>query len=183
MGFIPVGEKSRRQIVVEMIAKLNPDDVVTHEELAEELGLRWPQDKELIRSTVHVARHALGHDHHKALAAVRGVGYRVIRPEEHVQVAAQLQRKSGRTLALAKTTVDTVDLGALTEDQRRLAMAAGAVLAYQQEQLRRLDIRQRGLEKVVGAVTEQVDEVTAKTDAHQQRLADLERRLANLETS
>lgn len=181
MGFNPIGDKSRRQLVVELIAPLEPDDVVTFEQLADVTGLSWQRDKELIRSTVSAARSALANDHHKALAAVRGVGYRVIRPEEHVLVAAQLQRKSGRALALARTTVDTVDLSALSEDGRRLAMAAGAVLAYQQEQIRRLDLRQKGIEKVLGSVTEKVDEVTAATTAHQNRLAELEARLAALE--
>lgn len=182
MGFIPIGEKSRRQLVVELIAPLNADDVVTFDQIAEEIGLTWPKDKELIRSTVHTARAALANDHHKALAAVRNVGYRVIRPEEHIQVAAQLQRKSGRTLALARTTVDSVDLAGLTEDGRKLAMAASAVLAWQQEQIRRLDLRQKGIEKVLGSVTEKVDEVTAATTEHRGRLAELEARLAALET-
>lgn len=182
MGFIPIGDKSRRQLVVELIAPLQSDDVVTFDDLAEVTGLSWPKDKDLIRSTVAAARSSLANDHHKALAAVRGVGYRVIRPEEHVQAAAQLQRKSGRALALARTTVDTVDLSALSEPDRRLAMAAGAVLAYQQEQIRRLDLRQKGIEKVLGSVTEKVDEVEAATSAHQSRLAELEARLAALET-
>lgn len=181
MGFTPIGEKSRRQMVVELIAEVGADEIVTYEQVAEAIGLTWPKDREMVRSTIHAARSSLANDHHKALAAVRGVGYRVIRPEEHVHIAAQLQRKAGRSVALAKTTIDTVDLGALDDQQRQLALAARSVLAYQQETLRRLDLRQRGLEKVVGSVTEKVDETIAKTDAHQQRLADLERRIAELE--
>lgn len=181
MGFRPIGEKSRRALVVELISPLDPDTIVTYEEIAEFLGLTWPKDKDLIQSSVATARNELANDHHQALAAVRTVGYRVIRPEEHVEEAGRLQRKAGKTIALAKTTVDTVNLSALDPDQRKLAMAAAAVLGYQADQIRRMDLRQKGLEKVLGSVTEKVDEVAAATDDHKDRLAQLERRLAELE--
>ncbi len=181
MGFHPIGEKSRRLLAVELIAAKQADEIVTFEEIALACDLRWPEDRDMLRATVHSARPSLANDHHKALAAVRGVGYRVIRPEEHVQVAAALQRKAGRSVALARTTIETVDLGALGEEDRKLAMAAGAVLAWQHEQIRRLDLRQRGIEKVLGSVTEKVDATVAATTEHQERLAELEARLAALE--
>jgi hypothetical protein len=60
-------------------------------------------------------------------------------------------------------------------------MAAAAVLGYQADQIRRMDLRQKGLEKVLGSVTEKVDEVAATTDDHKDRLAALEKRLRDLE--
>lgn len=181
MGFRPVGEKSRRQLVVDLISGLEPDTIVTYEEIAEAIGVTWPRDREILHSTVGAARSDLANDFHQALASVRTVGYRVIRPEEHVDEAGRLQRKAGKTIALAKTTVDTVNLAALTPEQRKLAMAAAAVLGYQADQIRRMDLRQKGLEKVLGSVTEKVDEVVAATTEHQDRLAELEARLRRLE--
>lgn len=179
--FQPLADRSRRQIVVDLIGPREYDSITTYEELAQELGLDPEADRDLIRSTVHVAQRELATIHKRTLAAVRGVGYRIIRPEEHVDMASKLQRKAGRAVVLAKQTVDTVDLTGLSEEGRKIAMAAAAALGYQAEMMRRMDLRQRNVEKVVAAVTEKVDEAITATDEHNARLAALEARIAAME--
>lgn len=175
------GPKSQRQIVVDLIAPRDYDSVTTYEEIAAALGMHPVEHKGLIRSVVQSARDALAKDHHRTLEAVRSVGYRIIRPEEHVKVAGELQRKAGRTVALARTTVESVDLTELSEEGRKIAMAAAAALGYQAQMIRRMDLRQAGIEKVLEAVTEKVDETVAATEDHQERLSTLEQRIAAME--
>jgi len=115
------------------------------------------------------------------LEAVRSVGYRIIRPDEHVKVAGELQRKAGRTVALARTTVESVDLSELSEEGRKIAMAAAAALGYQAQMIRRMDLRQQDVERVLESVTEKVDETVATTEDHQVRLSTLEQRIAAME--
>lgn len=175
------GPKSQRQIVIDLIAPREFDSVTTYEELAAALGMNPVADKQNIRSVVQSARDGLAKDHHRTLEAVRSVGYRIIRPEEHVKVAGELQRKAGRTVALARTTVESVDLTELSEEGRKIAMAAAAALGYQAQMIRRMDLRQQDVERVLESVTEKVDETVATTENHQVRLSTLEQRIAAME--
>lgn len=175
------GPKSQRQTIVDFMADRPYDSVTTYEELGAALGMNPRDDKQLIRSVVHSARDALAKEHHRTLEAVRSVGYRIIRPEEHVKVAGELQRKAGRTVALARTTVESVDLAELSEEGRKIAMAAAAALGYQAQMIQRMDLRQADIERVLDAVTEKVDETVAATEEHQARLSTLEERIAAME--
>jgi hypothetical protein len=178
--FEPLGAKSRKQMVIDLFSDKGPDAVVTYDQLGEALDLHPVRQRNVIRTVVHTASGALTVEHRKVLASVRNVGYRVIRPEEHVQHAAKLQRKAGKQVVVAREQVDAVDLESLSEEGRRIAMAAGAVLAYQATQLQRLDLRQKGLEKLVEGVTTRVDATVAATQEHKDRLAQLEARIAKL---
>lgn len=178
MPGIPKGAKSQRMIVVDLMKERDFDSVTTYEELGEALGMT---DRHLISSVVHTARDALAKDYRRTLAAVRSVGYRIIRPEENIQVASGLQRKAGRSMVLAKQAVDTVDLTRLSAEGRQIAMAAAAALGYQMQMIQRMDLRQADVEKVLDSVTEKVDETVAQTEEHQARLTELEQRIAAME--
>lgn len=177
------GPVSQRQIVVELMAEREFDSITTYEELAAALNMSATdmRDRQNIRSIVHSARSSLAQDFHRTLESVRSVGYRIIRPEEHVTVAGALQRKAGRTVALARTTVESVDLAELSPEGRKIAMAAAAALGYQASMIQRMDLRQANVEAVLNAVTEKVEETVAATEEHQTRLAQMEQRIAEME--
>lgn len=169
---------SRRQVVVALFAGRDFDSITTYEELAAALDVHPVRDRGVIRGSVHVAKGELATEHHRTLAAVHGVGYRIIRPEEHLPMAAATQRKAGRTIAVARQTVETVDMGALTAEQRKQAMLAATVLTWQFEQMRLMDLRTKRLETLVNSVTTKVETIEEKTD---ERLAEMEQRLKALE--
>jgi flagellar capping protein FliD len=169
---------SRRQVVVKLFAERAADDVITYEELATALDLHSVRDRGMIRSTVYSARVELANEHKRTLSAVTGVGYRIIRPEEHLPAAALEQRKAGRALVSAKRTVDTVPMGELTAEQRKQIMLAATVLGWQTEQFRMMDLRTRNLENLVASVTTKIETVEEQTD---ERLAAMEQRLRALE--
>jgi hypothetical protein len=171
---------SRRQVVVALFAGREFDSITTYEEIATALDLHPVRDRGLIRSTVHVARGELATDHKRTLAAVQGVGYRIIRPEEHLPMAAVAQRKAGRQIAVARMTVETVDMAGLTAEQRKQMMLAATVLGWQLEQMRLMDLRTQKLERLVESVTTKVDTIAEVTD---ERLAVMEERLRALEQS
>lgn len=175
------GLVSQRQLVVDLIKDRPFDSVTTYDELAAVLSMNARADRQLIRSVVHAAQDSLAKDYHRTLKAVRAVGYRIIRPEEHVIVAGELQRKAGRTVALARITVESVDLAELSAEGRKIAMAAAAALGYQAQMIQRMDLRQRNVEQVLDAVTEKVEVTVAETEGHKARLAELEQRIAAME--
>lgn len=171
---------SRRQVVVGFFAKREFDSITTYEELAAALNVDAVRDRALIRSTVHSARGELATEHKRTLAAVQGVGYRIIRPDEHLSAAATTQRKAGRAIAVARQVVETVDMSALTADQRKQAMLAARVLTWQFEQMRLMDLRTKKLEALVESVTTKIETVEEQTD---ERLAAMEQRLKALEAN
>lgn len=157
--FEPIGELARWRVLVDEFANVDRGTVITYEELGKVLGLDPANeaDKRAIRSAVYHATRALSKDHDRSLVAVRGVGYRVVLPGEHVELAGRQQRKSTRALVRAKTHVDHVDLSELSDEGKRIVHATASALAWQQGQMRRMDIRQRDLEKVVASVVTKQD--------------------------
>ncbi len=169
---------TRKDQVVALFAAKEHDAVATYEELGQAMGLDPVQQRHLIQAAVHSAKVPLLSDHKRSLIGVAGVGYRIRLPEEHLGAAAQLQRKASRSVTLARQQVDSVDMSRLDEEQRKLVLAAATALGWQFEQLRVMDLRQQNLARVIETVTTRVDETEERTNT---RLAELERRLAELE--
>lgn len=175
--FEPIGELARWRVVADHLSDVPRGTVVTYVELGELLDLHPDRDRVAIRAAVQAATKALQRDHSRSLAAVRGEGYRVVLPDEHVDLATRQQGKSRRSLVRAKAHVDHVDLSSLDDQGRRIVHAAASALAWQQMQIRRLDLRQADLEALVESITTRVDRTESE---HAARLADLERKIAEL---
>jgi hypothetical protein len=170
---------SRKDQVVLLFAAMEHDAVATYEELGRVLELHPVTHRHLIQAAVQAAKERLLTEHKRSLTGVPHVGYRIRLPEEHLGAAAALQRKAGRSVTMARQQVDGVDLSRLSPEQRKLAMAAAVALGWQFEQLRLMDLRQQNLARIIETVTTRVELVEGKTDA---RLAELEKRIAELET-
>lgn len=173
--FEPIGDLARWRQLVPLFVETPRGSTVTHEELAKALDLdpESETDRKAIRAAVRQAAIHLSREHDRSLSAVRGVGYRVARADEHVELASGQQRRSRRALSRAKQHVDHVDLSELSEEGRRIVHAAASALAWQQQQIRKLDLRQAGLERVV-------ESIANKADVTDERLAALEREIAEL---
>lgn len=175
-----IGDRSRRQMVVDYAAEKKPDEVITYGELAVALGVPAAA-RDVIRSAVNSAGPELTTQHGVVLTSVRGVGYRVIRPEEHVVVAASLQRRAGKTIVQARDTVAAVRLDELSPEGRQIALAAAAALSMQASMIERLDVRQQRLATVMDSVSGRLESTEQVTAEHAERLAQLEARLQALD--
>lgn len=173
--FEPVGELARWRVLADRFAEVPRGTTVTYEELAQVLDLDPERGRKAVQAAVQQATKVLSVEHDRSLVAVRGVGYRVALPAEHLDLAGFQQRKSGAALVRARRHVDHTDLSGLTEQARRGFHAAAMVLAYQQGQIDQLDLRSRDLEAAVGSITHRVEGEVSD------RLAELERRLAALD--
>ncbi len=175
--FAPIGEQARWRTLVAEFCAVDRGTTLTFKQLAAALDLDEETDRKAIRAAVRQASMALSKDHDRSLVAARGVGYRVALPDEHVDLAGRQQRKSRRALVRAKGHVDHVDLSALSEEGRRIVHAAASALAWQQAQIKRIDLRQKDLELVVGSITTRVERTETE---HAARLAELERRIQEI---
>jgi hypothetical protein len=175
--FEPIGELARWRVLVDEFRNVARGTTLTYDELGESLDLDPVKDRRAIQAAVGQASKALSRDHERSLVAVRGVGYRVALPDEHIDLAGRQQRKSRNAIVRARRHVDHVDLSGMDEITRSAFHAAARVLAYQEGQIRRLDLRQKDLESAVESVTTKVERIPEDTAA---RLAELERQIAEL---
>jgi len=177
-AFEPIGERARWRALVDEFARVDRGETITYERLGELLGLHPDGERHAISAAVRKASKALSREHDRSLVNVRNVGYRVALPDEHVDLAGDQQRRSGRALVRARAHVEHVDLSALTEEGRRITLAAASAIAWQQQQIRRLDLRQRDLERAVESVTTRQDRSDEQAAAWR---AEIEAKIAALD--
>lgn len=179
-GFQPVGDLARWRVLVEMFCAVERGTLLSYGLLGDALGLDPARavDRRAIQAAVREASATLSREHERSLVAVRGRGYRVALPDEQLDVAGRQQRKSRNALVRARTHVDHVDLSGMTPETRSMFAAAAQVLAYQEGQIRRLDLRQHDLEAALKSVTTKVERTQEEND---RRMAELEARLERLD--
>lgn len=169
--FQPIGELSRREMVLAALADRPEGDTIGYDELAEILGT---DDRRTCQGAIDAAKPALGKLHNKALVAVRGIGYRVIHAGEHLALARQHQRKSLRQLGKSRAAVTHVDYSKLTEGERAAITLAATSIGMQVDYMRRNDIRASRIEAAVETV-----QTTQERSAEE--IAQLTERLARVE--
>lgn len=170
--FQPLGDVSRRQMVVDFFGDQPEGTVIAYETLEELLGV----DRATCRSAVNAAKPGLERHHFKSVVAVRGVGYRIVHANEHLAVARVHQKKSLRQLGRAKSPLDFVDLSKLTEGERAAIVLGVTSIGMQMEYARRFDIRQTRLE----AAQARTATVVQRSE---EEIAELKLRLARLEAT
>ena len=174
--FQPIGEKSRREMALDVLRQRAPGDVVTYDALAVALDLDPETDRSKIQAAVReAARDFLSIDLH-ALEAVRGEGYRIVLADEHVRLGQGQQRRSFRALQRSHKVVTKVDHAALSPEGRLLVDAVARAISVQVDFNRGFMHRLKRQEAATEAVTAQAD----RTDAE---VAELRERLARLEGS
>lgn len=142
--FKTIGEKSRRLQVIEKVADMQPDQVISYETLESMLSV----DRLTAQSVVNSALPGLQREHKKTLVAVRGVGYRVLQANEHLGLATRHQRKGRRAVRRGKLVVVHTDYGQLTEAEKVKADTARQIFAAQEAFERRADLRYASKEKL-----------------------------------
>lgn len=176
--FTPSGERARWRILYDLLRECEIGDLLTYDDMATALDLEPVKDRHTIQLAMRRAAAELETVDKRVVDAVQNVGYRVIEPAEQLGLARRHQRKSNRSLARGRSKAVNVDYNLIPADARRAFEVVAAAFAMQQEFNRRLDIRQRNLERAIESVTQQAGERQERTDAE---LAALRERLERLE--
>lgn len=169
-AFQPLGERSRRNVVIDTLGNIQPGVLMTYDELMSLLGV----DKRTCQSVVNQAKSGLEKQYKKAVVAVPNEGYRVVYAKEHLDLAKAHQKRAGRQLRKSHSKAVNVEFSQLTDGERAAITLAAAGLALQMEYMRRNDIRSSRLESAV----EVVKSSQARSDGE---IAELKSRLARLE--
>lgn len=172
--FEPVGDRARWKTVFELVPKSEVDLVVTYDEMGEALDLDPVKDRPKIQSAVRKAGDVLLKVHKHAIVSVPNVGYRVVRPEEHLAIAQGKGRRAERSLSKGHQVVTNVDFNGLEAETRRTFELVGRAMAWQIGVMKKLDSRQRDFEESLAAVQATVTKTSADQAAHEERLRWLE---------
>lgn len=172
--FETVGAKSRRLMLIDLVAGTEPGTLIRYEELGDLFGLDSRMD---IQGAVNGAKRSVEANTKKSLVAVKNEGYRVALPDEHHSLAVKHQRKGRNQIKRAMSKVQNVNLAALTQDQRTVVIAAQVALAAQADFERRADIRYAKRAEMEAFMSEQ-STVNHRSD---ERLREMQERMERLE--
>jgi hypothetical protein len=176
--FIPLAEQARWRTIYELLRQTPIDGVLTYAVMGEALDLDPDDDRHTLQVAMRRAAREFEQIDLHAVTPLINVGYRVVRPPEHYDLARRHQRRSSRELAKGHSKVVNVDVTALDPLTRHAFEVVGQALVYQMAFNKRLDIRQRSLENTVREVATQ-QQRTASWTAEQ--FAEFNARLQRLE--
>lgn len=172
--FEPLGIKARWELLYEMLKDKKPGDVVTFAEMSDALNLDEVLDRQKILGAFPRAAKELLEKDLRALESVRGVGYRVAQPQEHLGLAVKHRRRASRALVKGHAKVTHVDMSQLDPNTRAAFEAVGRGFELQMQFNRRTTQRMTEVEQLMQQFSQDKD----RSDAE---IADLQRRLDRLE--
>lgn len=172
-AFQPTGGTARWRLLYSMLAPCAPGDVLTYADMCEELGVP-ESSRHIVQSAIRRAAKEFEERDRHALESVPNVGYRVVEAQEHVTLAREQQQRAGRALQRGHSKVTNVDLSGLDTEARRAVLVIAQALSMQIDFNRRLDVRQKDLER-------QTELITERTDRTEEEITELKERLARLE--
>lgn len=176
--FQAVGDKARWSVIYDLLKATPVGDVLTYREMGRALELDPVADRHTIQVAMRrAAKEFLVSDNH-AVDAVINKGYQVVQAEDHMRLARSQQRRSSRSLARGHKVITHVDVSALDPITRHAFDLVAGALTAQRDFSRRLDIRQRSLEKALTEIQKDQKQTTERT---QEEFAEMRERLARLE--
>lgn len=134
------GGQSAASLIVALAGGKPYDTTLSFEEIAEQLEV-GADDLVRIRSGIARAKLRLLRDHMRALEAVPGKGYRIIRPGEHARLATHHRRKSDRQVKRAIATIQGANENDMTDVERERNRKVGMALSLLYE--RQADVENR----------------------------------------
>lgn len=173
MNFTPIGDVSRRNMVIDTVGDITPGDIITYDALEMALGLGRPA----VQAVVNAAKPGIQKRHQRSLVAVRGIGYRVLLPAEHLGLAQEHQKRGRRQTRRSRMAVTHTDYNELSELERVRFDIAIATLKALEAFERRADLRYASRERVESFITEQ----SKKNIKNEEEARSVQDRLARLE--
>lgn len=174
--FQPLGEHSRREIVLGVLQQHQPEDVITYEALAEALDLDATRDRQAIQGAVHDAAKDYLKQDHRAVEAVRTVGYRIVTAEEHIKLSDRQQRRASRALQRGHRLTTNVNFTELSPEAAAVMHVMAQGFAAQMDFNRRFDRRLARQERATENAVARQDRTAEEVQELRERLARLEAR-------
>lgn len=165
--FEKVGEKSRRELLVALVSNAPYGQVFSYGTLADAIGA---EDKSTVQSAVNGSLGSLGRELSKTLVNVRGVGYRVPHPNEHLDVGRTRRRRMARQGRKGKAVTTYVDLSAMNRAEAAATIAEAGKFAE-------IDSFMRRQKKFNWAIVNEVARVEGNAD---KKLANLQAQIDEL---
>lgn len=174
--FEPIGDRSRWQVIYDLLVKLNVGGVVTYVEIGEALDLDPVVDRNKIAGAMRKAADEYLHENRRAVEVVPNIGYRVVEATEQLRIARRYQKKAGRALQAGHSQVTHFDPTGLEPNVRagfELLARAFAQQADMNERFTRQGAKLR----------QELDSIQVRTERTEDELAMIRDRLARLEES
>lgn len=115
MPFEPKGEQAEWRMIYDELLKLEIGDVITYSELDEILDRDFLGDRApFYRATREVERTLS-----RTFAPVRGKGYRMVEPDEHVDLVVDRLARSRRQVRRGREVADSTDLARIKDPEAR----------------------------------------------------------------
>lgn len=179
--FKPKGAVSQRQMIVDLVADTPHGELVPYQAL--EIALS--ADRRTVLSAVNQAKASIQKQCQKSLVAVRNEGYRVLNPNETMELAKVHQKRGRRQTRKAKSAIVNTDYAQLTDLERvKYDIAVQTVSALERFETR-ADLRYASREKLDSFIEGQRDlndRTGKRVDRTEGEVTDLKSRLARLES-
>ena len=111
--------RSEITVIYDHLQGMSPGDTVSMQELMDLLGTA---DKHRVYAAVIGAGKRLRRNHKRSVGNVRGVGYRMLRADEHELQADLHKTKGRRQISTAVSVMKATDLSALNPQQQNWAL-------------------------------------------------------------
>lgn len=177
-AFEPLAGESRWKIVYQLLERRSVGDTLTYEQLGAALDLDPKRERSVIYPAVGRAGAAYLDSHLRALVAVPNVGYRIVEPREHLQLARDHNRRAGKELDRGYRVATQVDLTDVDPEVRKGLELLALGLSQQQEINRRQARTNAKMAKVMEATAVKAERTAEQVDEVLDRLARLEERVA-----
>lgn len=174
--FIPVGDRARWRILYDLLATKELGDTITYKEMGAALDIT---DRHALQMAFRRAAKRYETENNRAVEAIENVGYRIVEPNEHLRLAKNHQRKSGKSLERGQSKVIHVDMNGLEPEVRKAFEITARAFAILLDYNRRLDMRQDRLESALDSMTTRHERTEGEVAELKERLAKLERREEN----
>lgn len=176
--FEPIGEQARWRTVYEILAAKPVNGIVTYDELGDALDLHPQHQRQAIQQAVRKAAKEHEQLDKRAVDVIPGEGYRVVEPQEHLDLARRYQKRSSRALVRGHSKAVNVDLNGVEPQVRAALEVVGRAFVMQMDFNRRIDVRQARLEEAIRDIADSQREDRKRTA---EEVAELKARLARLE--
>lgn len=174
--FEPLDVQARWRMLFEIIAVSETDELITYEMCIEALGLdiNDVKSRTIVQQNMLRATKELEAVHKRTVETVRSKGYRVVKPEAHLRLAGDKNKKAGRTLKRGSQIVQSTDLNKI-KDPAVVSKIQEIHLAFasQMEVNRRVAARIQRNEHVTAGLQD-------KTAASERKIRDLEKAQAKI---
>ena len=112
--------------VYALFEPMQPDEVLSYDAIGAVLGT---DDRDKIRRHVRRAKRQMWAELGRSVTAVSGVGYRMLRANEHADQAREYERAGKHLIGFSVAVVDCVRLDELTDAEREHAVSEQIRLA------------------------------------------------------